>query len=43
MGVLQNAGDGGGAVFGQFFMKAQFMVFNVGSRSISFAEMRPDI
>ena len=43
MGALQSAGDGGAAVFGQAFLMAQFTVFNVGSRSISFAEIAPDV
>ena len=37
-GALQNVGDDGAAVFGQVFMMAQFMVFDVGSRTIGFAE-----
>ena len=39
MGALQNSGDAGGAFLGQAFMMAQFMVFNGGSRSISFADI----
>lgn len=43
MGTLQSAGDGGGAVLGQAFMMAQFVVFNVGSRSISFANIAQNL
>jgi len=43
MGALQSAGDGGNALFGQVFMTAQFVVFDVGSRTISFAEIAQDL
>ena len=43
MGALQSAGDGGSALFGQAFMMAQFMVFDVGSRTVSFAEIAEDL
>ena len=43
MGALQSSGDGGSAVFGQVFMMAQFMVFDVGSRAIGFAEIAQDL
>lgn len=43
MGALQSSGDGGSALFGQAFMMAQFLVLNVGNRSISFAEIAPDL
>ena len=42
-GALQSAGDGGNAVFGQAFMMAQFMVFNVGGRSIGFAPIAENL
>lgn len=42
MGALQNSWDGG-AVFGQVFYMAQFMVFDVGGRTMSFAEIRQDL
>lgn len=43
MGALQSAGDRGSALFGQVFMMAQFMVFNVGNRTISFAEIAQEL
>lgn len=42
VGTLQNAGTGSGALFGQAFMMAQFMVFNFGDKTVSFAEIAPD-
>ena len=43
MGALQSSGDGGSALFGQAFMMAQFLVLNVGDRTISFAEIAQNL
>ena len=43
MGALQSSGIDGSAVFGQAFMMAQFMVLNVGDRTIGFAEIAQDL
>ncbi len=43
MGALQSAGIGGSALFGQAFMMAQFLILNVGDRTIGFAEIAQDL
>ena len=43
MGALQSSGDGGSALFGQAFMMAQFLILNVGDRTISFADIAKDL
>ena len=42
-GALQSSGVGGGALFGQAFLMAQFLILNVGDRTIGFAEIAPDL
>ena len=42
-GALQPTAPGGSAVFGQVFLMAQFAVFNVRDRSISFADIVPGL
>ena len=42
-GALQSSGVGGSALFGQAFMMAQFLILNVGDRTIGFAEIAPDL
>ena len=42
-GALQSSGIGGSALFGQAFMMAQFLILNVGDRTIGFAEIAPDL
>ena len=42
-GALQSSGIGGSALFGQAFMMAQFLILNVGDRTIGFAEIAPGL